>query len=373
MVAALEQLQNAGVEPDVWKIEGLDRREDCLKIVEMARRDGREQVGCIILGRGSNEQKVVEWLRVAAAVPGFIGFAVGRTSFWEPLVAWRDGNIQRQQAVENIARGREWSRDDALIEILRGRLEGQGPVTEDALAAPLGFATTDLAAGLAALQTEGFALRGRFTPGATEDEWCERRLLARIHRYTINRLRVEIEPVAARDFLRFLLRWQRVEADARVAGPDAVDAIVGQLEGFEASAGAWESEILAARIAEYEPAWLDDQCLAGRIAWARLKPRNGRPNGGERQAAPVRSPSIDQARQGLQVTASGATSVRPAQIRIHLLSLRPEVPRSACAPKYSAFPASTSRDTRPASCYDRHFEAAAAPPSSSSMSRATGS
>ncbi|HEY8007952.1 MAG TPA: DUF2090 domain-containing protein [Methylocella sp.] len=104
MVASLEQLQNAGVEPDVWKIEGLDRAEDCFKIVDMARRDGREQVGCIILGRGSNEQKVVEWLRVAAAVPGFIGFAVGRTSFWKPLVAWRDGKIQRQEAVERIAR-----------------------------------------------------------------------------------------------------------------------------------------------------------------------------------------------------------------------------------------------------------------------------
>lgn len=109
MVAALTQLQNAGVEPDVWKIEGLDRREDCLKIAEAARRGGREQVGCIILGRGSNEQKVVEWLRTAAGVPGFIGFAVGRTSFWEPLVAWRDGKIQRQQAVENIAhRYVEW-------------------------------------------------------------------------------------------------------------------------------------------------------------------------------------------------------------------------------------------------------------------------
>lgn len=111
MVAALTQLQNAGVEPDVWKIEGLDRREDCLKIAEAARRDGREQVGCIILGRGSNEQKVVEWLRIAAGVPGFIGFAVGRTSFWEPLVAWRDGKIQRQQAVENIAhRYLEWGK-----------------------------------------------------------------------------------------------------------------------------------------------------------------------------------------------------------------------------------------------------------------------
>jgi myo-inositol catabolism protein IolC len=108
MVAALTQLQDAGVGPDVWKIEGLDRREDCLKIAETARRDGRE-VGCIILGRGSNERKVVEWLRTAAGVPGFIGFAVGRTSFWEPLVAWRDGKIQRQQAVENIAhRYLEW-------------------------------------------------------------------------------------------------------------------------------------------------------------------------------------------------------------------------------------------------------------------------
>jgi myo-inositol catabolism protein IolC len=109
MVAALDQLQNAGVEPDLWKIEGLDRREDCVKIAEVARRDGRGQVGCIILGRGSNEQKVVQWLRIAAGVPGFIGFAVGRTSFWEPLVAWRDGKIQRQQASETIAhRYLEW-------------------------------------------------------------------------------------------------------------------------------------------------------------------------------------------------------------------------------------------------------------------------
>ncbi|HUI19864.1 MAG TPA: DUF2090 domain-containing protein [Methylocella sp.] len=109
MVAALRELQNAGVEPDVWKIEGLDRREDCFKIVEAARSDGREKVGCIILGRGSDEEKVLEWLRTAAGVPGFIGFAVGRTSFWEPLVAWRDGKMGRQQAVERIAqRYLEW-------------------------------------------------------------------------------------------------------------------------------------------------------------------------------------------------------------------------------------------------------------------------
>ncbi len=205
---------------------------------------------------------------------------------------WPGARLEPLIAVPEAYARRDWSREDALVEILRGQFEGQGPVTEHALAAPLGFDTKDLTAGLAALQTEGFALRGRFTPGTAEDEWCERRLLARIHRYTINRLRAEIEPVAARDFLRFLLRWQRVDADARMAGPDAVDAIVGQLEGFEAAAGAWESEILAVRIAEYEPAWLDGQCLAGRIAWARLKPRNGPPDGGERGGAPVRTTPI---------------------------------------------------------------------------------
>ena len=111
MMGALKELQNAGVEPDVWKIEGLDRREDCVKIAEVAQCDGRSQVGCIILGRGSNEQKVVEWLGLAADVPGFIGFAVGRTSFWEPLVALRDGKASREQAVEDIARRYlEWVR-----------------------------------------------------------------------------------------------------------------------------------------------------------------------------------------------------------------------------------------------------------------------
>jgi myo-inositol catabolism protein IolC len=104
MLATIRELQSAGVEPDLWKIEGLDHREDCVKVAEVARRDGRDNVSCIILGRGSNDQKVLEWLRNAAGVPGFIGFAVGRTSFWEPLVALRDGKMNRDQAVEEISR-----------------------------------------------------------------------------------------------------------------------------------------------------------------------------------------------------------------------------------------------------------------------------
>ncbi len=103
MAKAIGELQDAGVDPDLWKVEGLDRREDCERIVAAARAGGRNQVGCIILGRGENDRKVREWLGIAAEVPGFIGFAVGRTDFWDPLVAWRTRKTTREQAVAAIA------------------------------------------------------------------------------------------------------------------------------------------------------------------------------------------------------------------------------------------------------------------------------
>jgi myo-inositol catabolism protein IolC len=103
MVQTIMELQDAQVEPDVWKIEGLDRREDCEKVVAAARRRGRDNVGCIILGRGENDQKVREWLTIAATVEGFIGFAVGRTSFWDPLINMRARKITREDAVAQIA------------------------------------------------------------------------------------------------------------------------------------------------------------------------------------------------------------------------------------------------------------------------------
>jgi myo-inositol catabolism protein IolC len=104
MAETIQELQDAGVEPDVWKIEGLERREDCERIVAAARRGGRSRVGCIILGRGEDDRKVREWLTTASGVPGFIGFAVGRTSFWDPLVDWRGKKITRDAAVAEIAR-----------------------------------------------------------------------------------------------------------------------------------------------------------------------------------------------------------------------------------------------------------------------------
>lgn len=103
MVEAIEELQNAGVEPDVWKVEGLNRRADCEAIVRTARRNGREKVGCIVLGRGADEKQVEEWLKTASRVPGYIGFAVGRTSFWNALVNWEAKKISREQAATEIA------------------------------------------------------------------------------------------------------------------------------------------------------------------------------------------------------------------------------------------------------------------------------
>jgi myo-inositol catabolism protein IolC len=111
MAEAIQELQDAGVEPDVWKIEGLDRREDCVKLVEVARRDGRNTVGLIVLGRGAQRDRVVRWLQTAARVPGFIGFAVGRTSFWQPLVDFEAKRNSQEEAAAQIARNfEEWIR-----------------------------------------------------------------------------------------------------------------------------------------------------------------------------------------------------------------------------------------------------------------------
>jgi ATP-dependent Lhr-like helicase len=188
------------------------------------------------------------------------------------------------------------SPDEGLVEILRGRMDAIGPALAGSLAETMALPVYAIESALMSLESEGFVMRGRFTPGATPGtgqgpiEWCVRRLLARIHRYTLNRLRKEIEPVSPADFMRFLLSWQRVAPGDRGEGPESLSAIVDQLEGFEAAAGAWEGEILPARLESYEPAWLDSLCLSGRIVWTRLSPQKGLVKGAG--SAPVRSTPI---------------------------------------------------------------------------------
>ncbi len=196
-------------------------------------------------------------------------------------------------APESVART-QWNTEEALVEIFRGRLEGLGPVTVASLVETSGLSKLEIETALLKLESEGFVIRGKFSPGTAETEWCARRLLARIHSYTLNRLRQEIEPVSSADFVRFLLAWQKVAPDHQMEGPESVRAIIEQLEGFEAPAAAWESELLPGRLVEYDPTWLDALCLSGEVVWARLTPpvrssdSNDRPRGG----APVRNTPI---------------------------------------------------------------------------------
>ena len=181
-------------------------------------------------------------------------------------------------------------RDEARARLLRGHCEVVGPITAAALAARCGLRAEDVERGLAQLEARGDVLRGRFTPPAAAsgplptpgapgappdapDEFCDRRLLARIHRYTLDLLRKQIEPVGARDFMRFLLRWQHCAPDARLSGKQGLRAVVERLQGFEAPAVAWERDLLPARLTDYDPAWLDELCLDGTLTWGRLSPR----------------------------------------------------------------------------------------------------
>ena len=199
-------------------------------------------------------------------------------------------------APPDIAAARTWTREEALTELVRGRLQGLAAITAGELLDTLAISAGETAVALAELEGEGFVLRGRFTAEASTPEavaqgdatleWCERRLLARIHRYTIKTLRAEIEPVSGADFMRFLLEWQGVSRQPKGEGAESLAAVIAQLEGYEIPAAAWEADVLAARLNEYDPHWLDSLCLSGRALWARLHPAKSA------GAAPVRSTPV---------------------------------------------------------------------------------
>ncbi|MBM3791682.1 MAG: DEAD/DEAH box helicase, partial [Acidobacteria bacterium] len=161
------------------------------------------------------------------------------------------------------------SAEDAVAAVIRGWIEVSGPVLSSELATLLGLPPLSVDAALLRLEAEGVLLRGRFRSAQGEEEFCDRRILARIHRATIARLRREIEPVTPADFIRFLIEWQHAAPGTRLEGEAGILEVVGQLQGFEAAAAAWEAEILPARIFDYDPARLDSLCLSGELAWGR--------------------------------------------------------------------------------------------------------
>jgi ATP-dependent Lhr-like helicase len=170
------------------------------------------------------------------------------------------------------SRAKEWQREDAIAEIIRGRMSLLGPTTAAELASSMSIDEKDADAALLKLESEGAILRGTFTLHSSPFtlQWCDRRLLARIHRYTLNRLRAEIEPVTAADFMRFLFAWQHVTPSSRLTGIDGVHEVIKQLDGFQIAANAWERHVLPLRIDRYEPSLLDALCFTGEIGWARL-------------------------------------------------------------------------------------------------------
>ncbi len=174
---------------------------------------------------------------------------------------------------------------EALDRVVRGWIEISGPLTPECLAHRLGLSSQDVKEALIRLEGDGVVLRGSFT-GAAEEEYCDRRILARIHRATLAHLRREIEPVPVSTFLRFLFSWQHVSAGSRLSGAGGLLDVIEQLQGFETAAGAWEAEILPVRIEMYEPALLDSLCLAGEVAWGRWMKR------GTQSEVPARRPGV---------------------------------------------------------------------------------
>ena len=211
------------------------------------------------------------------------------------------------QDVPEVEQPRPDSTEAAAAEVLRGWLESSGPQRPSVLAGKLALPPEVVDAALARLEGEGQVLRGQFSPGGAdggETEWCNRRVLARIHRLTLGRLRREIEPVSAADFVRFLARWQHVAPGTRLHGAAGLLQVIRQLQGYEISAAAWEPEVLARRVAGYSPELLDRLCLAGEVMWGRLSPhpafeadaaapeearRNGRPR---RRVRPTRTAPV---------------------------------------------------------------------------------
>jgi ATP-dependent Lhr-like helicase len=204
----------------------------------------------------------VEWVRAALPAAKF----EGETSAFADRVA--TGAVTEEEGVRRIVQG--W-------------MEAIGPTTVPGLSRRLGLRPSAVEAALLALEAGGVVLRGRFTLGAdaAATEWCERRLLARIHRLTIGRLRREIEPVAAADLLRFLFRWQHVHPGSQLHGREGIVSVIGQLQGMELPAPAWERQVLPSRIARYSGADLEQLCLSGVVAWGRLRLRDDTADGEE--------------------------------------------------------------------------------------------
>ena len=261
-------------------------------LVTMQHSNDREVLECGAAEPLSNGEGSVEKRRSVGALQNAGAtqtFYIGAERIPMLRAIFSDALAEAEFMLPESIRGKTWERADAIRELVRGRMEVCGPITVGELADALVLQRPEIDAALLALEAEGFVLRGKFHPQATEQEWCDRRLLARIHRLTIDRLRAEIQPVSVHDFYRFLFAWQRADREHRVEGPEGLQSILEQLDGCELPLAAWESAVLPARVAGYDPEWLDRLCFSGRVGWGRLSMAQ---NPNARASAPLRTSPI---------------------------------------------------------------------------------
>jgi ATP-dependent Lhr-like helicase len=287
-IAAIEKVQK-----EAWpEATNADELHDALMLLAVMTRDEVQRT----VHHEGNGAAAEQLLNELVALKRAARLRAGEKEFWitaERLPMLRtiypEADVHPDFNAPESARQQSWERSNAIRELLRGRMEVSGPVTETELESILGLARSEIETGVLGLESEGFVLRGKFHPTATEQEWCDRRLLARIHRLTIDRLRAEIQAVSIENFYRFLFAWQCADAGHRVEGTEGLQSVLEQLDAYELPLASWESAVLSARVCDYDPEWLDRLCFSGRVGWGRFStPQN--PNG--RAIAPLRTSPI---------------------------------------------------------------------------------
>ena len=265
-IGKLDDTAIARVREEAWpQAQTPDELHDAMMVLGFV----TESEGCQNLWTTHFESLTSQGRAARARYPDSPVLWVATERSGELLSAFAGGELQPHVQVPPEYKHPRLLGEEALTELLRGRLSGLGPIGLEDLVETAPWSISELQQTLTRLEAEGFALRGSYSPGA-ETEWCERRLLARIHRYTVNRLRREIEPVTCSQFMRFLFAWQHVAPEENLEGPAALARILDQLEGYELPAAAWEADVLPARLADYDSSWLDSLCQTGRYTWVRL-------------------------------------------------------------------------------------------------------
>ncbi|MBX7102033.1 MAG: DEAD/DEAH box helicase [Myxococcaceae bacterium] len=293
-----------------------------LPLAHQADRDGWAGTGLFSLDQGP-------WLRglLESGRAGVLTRDGKRWAYAAERVPWIAALHGDQGLLPPLAGDVPVPPEEAAVRVVRGWLEVCGPTTVGELAAHLGLTPGAVEQALAAIELRGQVLRGRFRPGfpvEASQEWCDRRLLQRIHRLTVGRLRAEIEPLSPQDFMRFLFRWQRLSADRRVRGKEGLLAAVKLLEGWEAPAASWELHLFPARMLQYLPEQLEMLAHSGEVAWGRLSVRPPRPATGPRRGAEVTEPIAPPPRRAVMGRNANLSFVKRGDLDWLLCASRPE-------------------------------------------------